>query len=216
MQVKSASSNIDLTPLDKEAYTPSICQQRQAAIDNMSYRRAIDQWQPKTFQQLIDYIKSLSVNKNEIDQAWIILYWISQNIRYDTKAYFENNIGSQSFTNVFLSRKAVCEGYSNLYADLCAQIGLQCRKVSGYAKGYGFNPHQTSFKQTNHAWNIISLKSGHSYFIESTWGSGHLDASTSLIGVAISTSPYDCPGSRETFCVYTGDTIFKFNSKKSG
>ncbi|CAF4228900.1 unnamed protein product [Rotaria sordida] len=178
MQVKSASSNIDLTPLDKEAYTPSICQQRQAAIDNMSYRRAIDQWQPKTFQQLIDYIKSLSVNKNEIDQAWIIFYWISQNIRYDTKAYFENNIGSQSFTNVFLSRKAVCEGYSNLYADLCAQIGLQCRKVSGYAKGYSFNPRQTSFKQTNHAWNIISLKNGHSYFIESTWGSGHLDAST--------------------------------------
>ncbi|CAF1510067.1 unnamed protein product, partial [Rotaria sordida] len=173
-----APSDIDLTPLDKDAYTSSICQQRQAAIDNVPYRRAIDQWQPNSFEQLIDCIKGLSVNKNEIDQAWIIFYWISQNIRYDTQAYFANNIGSQTPTNVFLTRKAVCEGYSTLYADLCTHIGLQCRKVSGYAKGYGFNPRQTSFKRTDHAWNIISLKNGHSYFIESTWGSGHLNPST--------------------------------------
>ncbi|CAF3844063.1 unnamed protein product [Rotaria sordida] len=178
MQLKVVSRSIDLTPVDKKAFPPTICQQRQAAIDNISYRRAIDQWQPKSFEQLIGFIKSLSVNKNEIDKAWIIFYWISQNIRYDTKAYFDNNIGSQASTNVFLSRKAVCEGYSTLYADLCSRTGLQCRKVSGYAKGYSFNLRQTNFEKTNHAWNILSLKNGHSYFIESTWGSGYLDAST--------------------------------------
>ncbi|CAF2960579.1 unnamed protein product [Rotaria sp. Silwood2] len=178
MQLKVAPPDIDLTPVDKEAFTPTICQQRQTAISKMSYRQAIDQWQPESFEQLIDFIKSLSVNKNEIDKAWIIFYWISQNIRYDTKAYFDNNIGSQASTNVFLSRKAVCEGYSTLYADLCTRTGLQCRKVSGYAKGYSFNPRQPSFEKTNHAWNILSLNNGHSYFIESTWGSGYLDAST--------------------------------------
>ncbi|CAF2141344.1 unnamed protein product [Rotaria magnacalcarata] len=178
VQVKVIAPDIDLTPVDDEAFSSALCQQRQAAIDNISYRRAIDQWQPKSLEQLIDSIKVLSKNQNEIDQAWIIFYWISKNIRYDTQAYFNNNIGSQVSTNVFFSRKAVCDGYANLYADLCTRIGLTCHKVSGYAKGYSFDARQKGFQKTNHAWNIISFKNGYSYFIESTWGSGHLDGST--------------------------------------
>ncbi|CAM4972784.1 unnamed protein product [Rotaria socialis] len=178
VQMKLIAPDIDLTPVDDEAFSSALCQQREAAIDNISYRRAIDQWQPKSLEQLIDSIKVLSKNKNEIDQAWIIFYWISKNIRYDTQAYFNNNIGSQASTNVFFSRKAVCDGYAALYADLCTRIGLTCRKVSGYAKGYSFEARQKGFQKTNHAWNIISFKNGYSYFIESTWGSGHLDDST--------------------------------------
>ena len=178
MLLKVKPIGIDLTCVDTHTFTPTVCQERQVAIDNISYRRAVDQWQPKSIEQLVNFIKELSANKNEIEKAWVIFYWISKNIRYDTIAYFGNNIGSQASTNVFMSRKVVCERYPTLYADLCTKIGLQCRKVSGYAKGYSFNPRQTSFEKTNHAWNILTLNNGRSYFIESTWGSGHLDDST--------------------------------------
>lgn len=177
--------DIDLTPLDDEAFSPIVCQQRQAAIDNMTYRQVIDQWKPTSLEQLANLVNNLSMNRSEIDRAWIIFYWVSKNIRYDTAAYFNNNIHLQSSTSVFQGGKAVCGGYSTLYADVCALTGLQCRTVNGYAKGHDFDLRQTSFQKTNHAWNILSLKNGHSYFIESTWGSGHVDNFTNQYNVKL-------------------------------
>jgi hypothetical protein len=170
--------SIDLSPIDNEAYSTTVCRQRQTAIDNMGYRKAIDKWCPSFTEELIGLIQKLSVDKSQIDRAWIIFYWISQNIRYDTEAYFSNQIGAQNADNVLQSRKAVCDGYSSLYAELCNRTGLKCRKVSGYSKGFGFNTRQTKFDETDHAWNILTLDNGHSYFVESTWGSGHLDNAT--------------------------------------
>jgi hypothetical protein len=169
---------IDLSPADKEAFSTILYQQRQTAIDNLTYRQAIDQWQPTSIEQLINLIQQLAAHENQIDRACIIFYWISQNISYDTVAFFSNQIGSQNTDTVFQDRKAVCDGYSSLYAELCNRTGLKCRKVSGYAKGFGFDIRQTKFDKTNHAWNIITLDNGHSYFVESTWGSGHLEGST--------------------------------------
>ncbi|CAF4708332.1 unnamed protein product, partial [Rotaria socialis] len=62
VQMKLIAPDIDLTPVDDEAFSSALCQQREAAIDNISYRRAIDQWQPKSLEQLIDSIKVLSKN----------------------------------------------------------------------------------------------------------------------------------------------------------
>ena len=167
----------DLSPLDKNAFSTAVCQQRQKAIDNMAYRKAIDQWRPGSIEALVKLIDKLAPKENQIDRAWIIFYWMSRNIQYDTDAYFNNRIGAQNSENVFQTGKAVCEGYSSLYAGLCNQVGIQCEKVSGYSKGFGFDPRQTKFDKTDHAWNIITLQQGHSYFVESTWGSGHLDSS---------------------------------------
>jgi hypothetical protein len=84
----------------------------------------------------------------------------------------------QDADNVFKNGAAVCEGYSSLFAELCTRTGIQCRTVDGYAKGFGFNARQMKFDKTNHTWNIITLDDDHSYFVESTWGSGHLDHSS--------------------------------------
>jgi L-rhamnose mutarotase len=170
--------SIDLSPTDNDAFSVTVCQQRQAAINNMTYREAINKWRPSSVEELTSLIQKLSSHGNQIDRAWIIFYWISQNIRYDTDAFFSNKIGMQNSDNVFRSGKAVCEGYASLYAELCNRTGVKCRKVSGYAKGFGFDVRQTKFDKTNHAWNIITLDHDHSYFVESTWGSGHLDSIT--------------------------------------
>jgi hypothetical protein len=173
-----SNTSIDLSPIDNKAFSATVCQQRQAAIDNMTYRKAIDKWHPSSIEELISFIQKLSLHGNQIDRAWIIFYWISQNISYDIDAYFNNRIGKQNSDNVFQSGKAVCEGYSSLYAELCNRTGIKCCRVSGYAKGFAFNVRQTKFDKTDHAWNIITLDNDHSYFVESTWGSGHLDSST--------------------------------------
>jgi hypothetical protein len=170
--------SIDLTPIDKEAFSATICEQRQKAINNMNYRQIIDKWRPSSIEELISFIQKLSANGNEIDRAWIIFYWVSQNISYDTEAYFNNQIGAQDAGNVFQTGKGVCDGYSSLYTELCNRTGLKCCKVSGYAKGFSFDARQTKFEKTNHSWNIITFDNGHSYFVESTWGSGSLDGPT--------------------------------------
>jgi transglutaminase/protease-like cytokinesis protein 3 len=138
-----------------------------------SHQRSVNSDRPLSticpfVESLINSIKNLSANRNEIDQAWIVFYWISQNIRYDIEAYFGHNINAQTSQNVFLSGRIICEGYSTLYAELCSQIGLRCRKVSGYAKGYSFDPRRTSFEKPDHAWNILTFNNGHSYVVEST------------------------------------------------
>jgi hypothetical protein len=168
----------DLSPSDKQAFSATFCQERQRTIDNMAYRKAINHWRPSSLGELVRLIEDLSSSGNQIDRAWIIFYWISQNIRYDTNGYFSNRIGMQNADTVFKTGVAVSEGYSSLYAELCYRTGIKCRTVTGYAKGFGFDVRETKFDRTDHAWNIITLDNGHSYFVEPTWGSGHLDYSS--------------------------------------
>ncbi|CAF0974452.1 unnamed protein product [Didymodactylos carnosus] len=168
------TSDIDLSSLDPNAFNSKLCQQRQNAIDNMTYRRTIDSWTASSIQQLVNYIKEFSSNKNTVDKAWIIFYWISQNISYDDASYFSGRIPTQATENVFQSKKAVCEGYACLFKKLCDEIGLKCEKISGYAKGYSYNPRKSAFDDVNHAWNVLQIDD-HWYFIEATWGSGHIE-----------------------------------------
>jgi len=92
----------------------------------MTYREAIDKWRPSSIEELISSIQELSLHGNQIDRAGIIFYWISQNISYATDAFFSNKIGMQDPDIVFRSGKAVCEGYSSLYTELCNRTELKC------------------------------------------------------------------------------------------
>ncbi|UJR33488.1 hypothetical protein I4U23_020933 [Adineta vaga] len=184
--------SIDLSPADNQAFTLTVRKQRQSSIDNTSYRKAIDKWRPSSIEELVRSIKKLARRGNQIDRAWIIFYWISQNISYDITT-LNNRNGSQNANAVFESKRAVCEGYALIYADLCQQTGIQCRKVSGYSKGSGFVLRQTKFEKTDHAWNIITLDNGHSYFIESTWGSGHSEQKTNQFKAELVSHYFMCP-----------------------
>lgn len=56
------------------------------------------------------------------------------------------------------------------------EAGIEVKKISGYAKGYGYSPEHpvTTRHQTNHAWNAVYLK-GNWFLLDCTWGAGHLD-----------------------------------------
>ena len=147
---------------------------REAAIKNPIYRDAIDRCRAKNLEEVSQLILKLSSGRSLIDRAWIVFYWISQNIEYDVDAYFSGHIRHQSDKDVFTSRKAVCDGFGTIFESLCTSVKIKCKKISGYAKGHGFKVNQKTFTKTNHAWNAIELD-GRWYLVDSTWGSGYLD-----------------------------------------
>ncbi|CAF0907576.1 unnamed protein product [Rotaria sp. Silwood1] len=169
-----ADNFINIEVADPAAFNDHFIQQRRQAIKNNSYRSTIESWQPDSLQQLTHFIKELSNGKSIIDRHWIIFYWITFNIEYDTVAYFAKDYKDQTAEGVFRTRKGVCAGYANLYKYLCDQLEMPCEKVSGYSKGYGFDDREDAPTETDHAWNAVEIYH-HWYLMESTWGAGHLD-----------------------------------------
>ena len=111
--------------------------------------------------------------KNDLEKARSVYVWLTKNINYDVKGYNNTSYGDVSAKAVLKSRTAVCEGFSNLYAALGNQMGLEIEVVKGYAKGYGF-AQVASFTQTNHAWNRIKIE-GKWRIFDATWGEGYAE-----------------------------------------
>jgi len=109
-----------------------------------------------------------------VRQAKILHDWIALNISYNVIAFSNGEIPDQSYSSVLKSKKAVCEGYSNLYLKMCSLAKIKCQKVSGYARGVGFNPlSQDTSLDSNHAWNAVFLN-GNWYLVDTTWDAGHV------------------------------------------
>lgn len=110
-----------------------------------------------------------------VRQAKILHDWVAVNISYDAVSFSKGELPDQEYKSVLRSRKAVCEGYSNLYLKMCSLSKIKCQKVIGYARGVGFNPlvaEDTS--KSNHAWNAVLLK-GNWYLVDTTWDSGYVN-----------------------------------------
>lgn len=171
LQANNASLEIEVN--DSEAFNQIFIKQRQQAIDNLSYRTAIETWQPSSLDELVVLIKKLSKGRSLIDRHWIIFYWITLNIEYDTVAYFTKDYTDQTAEGVFESKKGVCAGYGNVYKHLCDALRMPCEIVSGYSKGYGFDDRDGAPPEIDHAWNAVEIYH-HWYLLESTWGAGIL------------------------------------------
>jgi hypothetical protein len=106
------------------------------------------------------------------DKARAIYDWVSSNISYDTNLLDSLNspwasvdvIRTQSPENVLLSRRAVCQGFAELYKALADRIGLRAEIVSGTVKdGNGEVP------RIGHAWNVVKIATAWN-LIDVTWG----------------------------------------------
>ena len=120
------------------------------------------------------------------DKARAIFTWMHHNITYDTEAYFSGASKRSTATpaSTFQTGLAVCAGYAGLYNTLATNAGLECIKISGHSKGFGFKSPSSSstaaipaYKST-HAWNAVRIDGGRWKLIDSTWGAGHIDSST--------------------------------------
>jgi len=108
--------------------------------------------------------------KSERERARAIYRWITDRIAYDTESFFSGQRQDQSPGSTLQRRKAVCEGYSQLFLDLCNRGAIKAAKVRGYSKGFGYSPAVPITKVT-HAWNAVRVE-GQWCLLDSTWGAG--------------------------------------------
>lgn len=132
-----------------------------------------------SIETLTNYLIKYAPNDKEKVRA--IYRWIALNIEYDTQEFFsgqKNYRYADPAENAFRNRKSVCEGYARLFKKMCDIAGIQSEIVSGWSKGYGYEIGSRLPKNSNHAWNVVWLN-GKWQFIESTWGSGTINETTS-------------------------------------
>ncbi|XP_061469420.1 kyphoscoliosis peptidase-like [Rhineura floridana] len=114
---------------------------------------------------------------SDLEKVRAIWMWICHHIEYDVEGYHNKAKRSCEPANVLQSGKSVCAGYAALFEEMCSLAGIQCKKLSGYSKGYEYKPGKV-FKESNHAWNAVYLDQRW-HLIDSTWGSGHVGDSCS-------------------------------------
>jgi hypothetical protein len=105
-----------------------------------------------------------------------IFDWVTANVKYDASAFHVIMDGkdpsNQGAEDVLRRKKAVCEGYANLFAALCMRAGVKCYVVLGYARGGAYKRFGKSWE--NHAWNAVKID-GRWSLVDPTWGAGYLD-----------------------------------------
>ena len=106
----------------------------------------------------------------DIEKARALYVWMTDNIRYDDAAYNSKNYPKYTTDYVLHNRKAICEGYSNLFLDLGRAMDLDVEKVVGYSKGYGYREGER-FTESTHAWNVVRINGAWTVF-DATWGAG--------------------------------------------
>ncbi len=91
---------------------------------------------------------------------------------YTTKADWDKWVKSEDrkFAELTLRRgKSVCEGFSQLFYQLCTEAGIECLVIDGYAinKPEAKVKH-VSPKAANHAWNVVSINEKW-FLMDVTW-----------------------------------------------
>lgn len=131
--------------------------------------------------------------KSDQDKAKAAYAWIGMNIAYDTKALGKSKVVRFKYRSkeelerkqkqfrkelaltTMKKKKALCEGYSTLYRELCLQMGIECEIVNGTARRY-VSEIGNERLPSNHAWNAVKLKNKW-YLVDVTWGAGTVDYS---------------------------------------
>ncbi|KAF9094012.1 hypothetical protein BGX23_002637 [Mortierella sp. AD031] len=150
-------------------------------VDNIDFSRednharACPNGEAATIASLSHYLTS-PCSGSKISQLRTIFTWIANNVAYDVPAFMSGRYGDQSPEYVLRSRKAVCEGYANLFIALAEPAGLQVQKVIGVARGVDVQIGDDRLGSP-HAWNAVRIH-GEYLLIDSTWGAGVCDLST--------------------------------------
>jgi len=194
----------ELTAIEKtasETYKDSESKINDDMINPETRFSSIDQYARNPRQSDEMTIKSLAqyLNKGattDLEKARAIYVWIAENIRYDDVAFNSKKYENYTAEFVLKNRKAVCEGFSNLYLALGNEMNLEVKKISGYSKGYGYKKGKKLTK-ADHAWNAIKID-GEWGIVDATWGggfgksvSGKLVTSKKFNGYWFNVNPYE-------------------------
>ena len=103
--------------------------------------------------------------KTTYQKVQAIYNWITANVKYDYSHLSDPTYLTQyTAYAAAVQKKAVCQGYANLFYRLANDAGVDCRIITGKA----YNGTQTE----DHAWNIVRMADGKYYCLDATWDAG--------------------------------------------
>ncbi len=121
------------------------------------------------------YLATLAAN--DLEKSRAVYVWVTSNIVYADTVISNNWLGTpentvmQKAENVLKNRAGVCEGYANLYVELCRATGLRAEELTGLVR-----QKQGKIPDTGHAWAAVEVEK--EWFLsDPTWGSGFRDPS---------------------------------------
>ena len=168
----SRASKLVLEPIS--SYTPEFERMREQVINDQTLRDKVKSISAKDSSTLEALGKALNaIAKTPLEKAWVIFYWLSQNIAYNIEGYFSGKLGDNSAEGVLKAKKSVCAGYAQLSENLGKSLGIEIKIIDGYSKGYGFS-HGKKLTKPDHDWSAVKLDDNW-YLMDSTWGTGHVD-----------------------------------------
>lgn len=109
---------------------------------------------------------------SEEDKARSISVWIVHNIKYDVKMYRTDRRKKLSPGKILRRRKAICQGYCDLFEAMCKEAGLTAATITGYDKGGEYEP-QDIFVRDDHAWSAVNTDGGW-HLLDLTWSAGYV------------------------------------------
>lgn len=121
-------------------------------------------------QAIVQYLKKGA--KSERERTELIYFWVAHNIAYDVESYSKGSYAQSDGSTTLKNGKAVCQGYAELFKQLCDHAKIECVVITGFAKGYSYQGKPLD--EPNHTWNAVKL--GKEWkLIDVTWGSGYVE-----------------------------------------
>ena len=127
-----------------------------------------------TLPKLIEVIKEKN-EKNNLSKEnliYLIYYWVTHNISYDTKSFFSGRDADCTPEGVFRNGCGVCSGYARFYKYLNDKFNIETECITCYSKGYGYKIGEAP--NSNHEYNAIKID-GKWYLIDTCWSAGHVN-----------------------------------------
>lgn len=148
--------------------------------ENRSDREALDyycyfdaQAYPGVYEKALEITAGYSTDSEKL---WAIYEWVAENVYYDRDSFQSGSSGVTEPEDILDMKpmRCVCEGYANLFRDLCRAAGIPCKVVHGYALGVGAESYWTEAilngNESNHAWNEAYV-GGKWRILDVTWDS---------------------------------------------
>ncbi len=119
--------------------------------------------------RLAKYIRDNLNGEEEYLRATYV--WIAKNITYDyvnQESYIAPKSIDILVKNTLATRLGVCQGFAELFRDLCRSNGVKAYVVAGYTRQNG------QVVEVGHAWIAVKYLNGSWALFDPTWGAGHV------------------------------------------
>ena len=127
----------------------------------------------------------------DIDKVRAAFFWLTKNIRYDLKEFYNPKQRHYSFSystieereqklqtlkdnlvrKAFASKKGVCEEYAQAFKKTCDLLGIEAEVIKGYVRNDAREIDKIT-NTTNHAWNAVKIN-GDWLILDATWAAGY-------------------------------------------